>query len=177
MPNAATHDLIGIVTAPIVAVGAYSLTLGSSDTPGLCAIAAGGAHIAATIWLSPDLDTNSAIARRWGPLGVLWLPYKWFVPHRSWLSHSGISGLFRCIYLYLIALLASLLYPPILSYLHEFIANSPGIVVLALLGAVTADIAHVTADKLVTRAKRTFRPRYPRPRRKQDRQDGPEPWL
>ena len=70
--------------------------------PGL-AVAA-GAFLVGGLWLSPDLDTRSLATRRWGPLRVLWWPYRHLIRHRSILSHSPLLGtLLRLLYLALIA--------------------------------------------------------------------------
>ena len=42
--------------------------------------------------LSPDLDTRSNPTRRWGPLRLLWWPYRRCLRHRSLLSHSPLLG-------------------------------------------------------------------------------------
>jgi hypothetical protein len=42
--------------------------------------------------LSPDLDTRSNPTRRWGPLRLLWWPYRRGLAHRSLLSHSPLLG-------------------------------------------------------------------------------------
>lgn len=44
------------------------------------------------LWLSPDLDIASRPSRRWGPLRLLWWPYRRYVPHRSPLSHAPLLG-------------------------------------------------------------------------------------
>lgn len=44
------------------------------------------------LWLSPDLDTPSLPSHRWGPLGLLWLPYRRLLRHRSLLSHAPVLG-------------------------------------------------------------------------------------
>jgi uncharacterized metal-binding protein len=44
------------------------------------------------LWLSPDLDTGSNPSRRWGPLRLLWWPYRRCLSHRSLLSHSPLLG-------------------------------------------------------------------------------------
>ncbi len=68
-------------------------------------------HVAAALWFTGtflfagyacagDLDTNSREYRAWGPLRVIWWPYRVLVPHRSWISHGMISGgLIRALYL------------------------------------------------------------------------------
>jgi uncharacterized metal-binding protein len=44
------------------------------------------------LWLSPDLDTRSRAMARWGPLHLLWWPYRRLLRHRSLLSHSPLLG-------------------------------------------------------------------------------------
>jgi uncharacterized metal-binding protein len=47
----------------------------------------------------PDLDTVSRQYSRWGPLRLLWFPYRSFFSHRSRFSHGLIFGaLIRVIY-------------------------------------------------------------------------------
>lgn len=59
------------------------------------------------LWLSPDLDTPSNPTRRWGPLALLWLPYRKLLRHRSSLSHTPLVGTAGRL-LYLTALLLAL---------------------------------------------------------------------
>jgi len=54
--------------------------------------AAGLAFLIGGLWLSPDLDTRSNPSRRWGPLRLLWWPYRQLLRHRSLLSHSPFLG-------------------------------------------------------------------------------------
>ncbi|MEY3544920.1 MAG: hypothetical protein RLZZ106_802 [Cyanobacteriota bacterium] len=54
--------------------------------------AAGLAFLIGGLWLSPDLDTRSNPSRRWGPLRLLWWPYRQLLRHRSLLSHSPVLG-------------------------------------------------------------------------------------
>jgi uncharacterized metal-binding protein len=44
------------------------------------------------LMLSPDLDTRSNCTRRWGPLRLLWWPYRRCLSHRSVVSHSPLLG-------------------------------------------------------------------------------------
>ncbi len=53
---------------------------------------AAGAFLVGGLWLSPDLDTRSNATRRWGPLQLLWWPYRRLLSHRSLLSHSPLLG-------------------------------------------------------------------------------------
>ena len=56
------------------------------------ASAGGLAFLLGGLWLSPDLDTRSNPTRRWGPLRLLWWPYRRLLRHRSLLSHSPLLG-------------------------------------------------------------------------------------
>jgi len=53
---------------------------------------AGSAFLLGGLWLSPDLDLVSRASRRWGPLGLIWWPYRRLLRHRSLLSHSPFLG-------------------------------------------------------------------------------------
>ncbi|MFM8604802.1 MAG: DUF2227 family putative metal-binding protein [Cyanobium sp.] len=77
------------------------------------ALAAGLAFLVGGLWLSPDLDTRSNASRRWGPLAVLWWPYRRVLSHRSALSHTPLLGSAgRLLYLAVaLALLSQLLQP------------------------------------------------------------------
>jgi uncharacterized metal-binding protein len=63
--------------------------------------------------LSPDLDTRSNPTRRWGPLRLLWWPYRRCLSHRSLVSHCPLLGTAgRLAYLAgLVLLLAAALQP------------------------------------------------------------------
>ena len=78
------------------------------------AVAVGLAFLLGGLWLSPDLDTRSRPSRRWGPLAVLWLPYRRLVRHRGWISHLPLLGSAgRLAYLALLLLLLSGLLQPL----------------------------------------------------------------
>lgn len=75
---------------------------------------AGLSFLLGGLLLSPDLDTRSNPTRRWGPLRLLWWPYRRLLRHRSLLSHSpllGTSG--RLAYLAALLLLSCLLLQPL----------------------------------------------------------------
>jgi len=48
-------------------------------------------YVFATYFLSPDLDIDSRVFRRWGLLRFLWCPYKDLFHHRK-ISHNVILG-------------------------------------------------------------------------------------
>ena len=75
---------------------------------------AAGAFLVGGLWLSPDLDTRSNATRRWGPMRLLWWPYRRLLSHRSLLSHSPLLGTsLRLLWLALVVLAAgAALAPP-----------------------------------------------------------------
>ena len=82
---------------------------------GLAGVAsAAGGFLAGGLWLSPDLDTRSNPSRRWGPLALLWWPYRRGLRHRSLLSHSPLLGsAFRLVYLGVVVMALSALLSPL----------------------------------------------------------------
>jgi uncharacterized metal-binding protein len=178
MPSATTHDKIAVVSGlALVPLGAGVLLLMDTEPQRAMLDTAllVGSHLVCSYWLSPDLDIDSAIDDRWGPLRPIWLPYQKLVPHRHWLSHSGISALLRLLYLLLslalIAFLVGLVLPGEVRQFvfgtFEFVRDRPREVFLVLLGAIISDLVHTLSDKISTRRKRRLRvKRVQHPRRK-----------
>ena len=78
------------------------------------ALTAGAAFLLGGLWLSPDLDTRSNPTRRWGPLRLLWWPYRRLLPHRSPLSHGPLLGsIGRLLYLAALVLVLCWLAQPL----------------------------------------------------------------
>jgi uncharacterized metal-binding protein len=172
MPAAATHDRIALYAAGAMIVPGYlTLHYGLGDTPEAAyngTMLLVGAHLFGSWWLSPDLDLDGKIDDRWGPLRPLWLPYMRMVPHRHFVSHSGFSGIFRLLYLFLVvsgvlailSLVGYLLgadvayYRDFTDWLWSAFQTSARPVWLVVVGVVISDIVHVLADVLSTRRKR-----------------------
>lgn len=77
------------------ATGLLAIPFGLLWWPALGAwgfVIAGSAFLLGGLWLSPDLDLPSRASRRWGPLGLMWWPYRRLLRHRSLLSHSPFLG-------------------------------------------------------------------------------------
>jgi uncharacterized metal-binding protein len=77
------------------ATWALALPFGALWWPwlGLAGVAvAGGSFLLGGLLLSPDLDTRSNATRRWGPLRLLWWPYRRLLSHRSMVSHTPLLG-------------------------------------------------------------------------------------
>jgi uncharacterized metal-binding protein len=77
-------------------------------------VVAAGSFVVGGLLLSPDLDTRSNATRRWGPLRLLWWPYRRGLSHRSLLSHTPLIGTTgRLLYLSLVLLGLCLLGRPL----------------------------------------------------------------
>jgi uncharacterized metal-binding protein len=120
------------------------------------------------LWLSPDLDTRSRATRRWGPLALLWWPYRRVLSHRSALSHTPLLGSAgRLAYLALAAALLSQLAhpmgapsaPELLGALPRLWRAHQPLLVPALVGVEASGWLHLIQDG-------DPMPRLPRPLRR-----------
>jgi uncharacterized metal-binding protein len=98
MPSGTHHLRLELLLLPVFLAGLYLMELG---WPGLLIFAA--AYLFSSLLLSPDLDLRSNSARRrWGVLGLIWVPYTKVFKHRG-LSHNLLFGpLTRIGYLFLL---------------------------------------------------------------------------
>jgi uncharacterized metal-binding protein len=141
------------------------------------------------LWLSPDLDTHSRATARWGPLRLLWWPYRRLLSHRSLLSHSPVLGSAGRL-AYLLGALAALTLllgaapgPPPLPLpppgawpeLAESLWRShPGLVLCALAGIEASSWLHLLQDgDPVPRLPRPVRWLLGQPRRQSPRRGRP----
>ena len=132
------------------------------------ACAAGLGFLLGGLWLSPDLDTRSNATRRWGPLRVLWWPYRMGLTHRSVIPHCPLVGTAgRLAYLSALVLTGSVLLsslggpPPahLIQWTQELWLNERGAVIGALVGVEASSWLHLIQDGDPT-------PRLPRLRRR-----------
>ncbi|EYB67618.1 hypothetical protein DEIPH_ctg033orf0024 [Deinococcus phoenicis] len=95
MPSGRVHNLINIATYSVLAAGVLVAT-----RQGLLTVTPAQAlnftlgFFVGTFLLSPDLDLAEGRVdskRRWGRLGVLWVPYGRLFSHRG-LSHTWLLG-------------------------------------------------------------------------------------
>src|ERR687883_1595477 len=94
MPSGKTHDMVTLVLAPPTFAAAWGLT-GSL----VLSAAATVAMLFGGLMFGPDLDILSRQYTRWGPLRLLWWPYRVIFRHRSRWSHGIIFGtLIRVVY-------------------------------------------------------------------------------
>jgi uncharacterized metal-binding protein len=116
---------------------------------------AAAAFLIGGLWLSPDLDTRSNATRRWGPLRLLWWPYRRWLPHRSIFSHSPVLGTAgRLFYLGLLVMFISLLLMPygspgpdqLINALQQHWVDRKDLVVTALVGLEMSSWLHLLQD-------------------------------
>ena len=116
---------------------------------------AAAAFLIGGLWLSPDLDTRSNATRRWGPLRLLWWPYRRWLPHRSIFSHSPVLGTAgRLFYLGLLVMFISLLLMPygspgpdqLMNALQQHWVDRKALVVTALVGLEMSSWLHLLQD-------------------------------
>lgn len=160
MPGAKTHDMLTVVTG-IVGMPVVWALLPDHNLAAVVTLT--GAHLISGLAFSPDLDLASEIYRRWGPLGIIWYPYREVVHHRSWISHSLILGpLLRLVYflvtggllmmgvLYLLNLLTPLdvagLWGSFSLSVRALWDNHFSMIVYFLLGFITGSAVHSIAD-------------------------------
>jgi uncharacterized metal-binding protein len=112
MASYKTHDRATLYSACVLgpvcywAINQYKpVVLGYSfeSTPLTTTLLMVGAYLVSGLLLSNDLDVQSRVYKRWGPLRVVWYPYQRLLAHRSVLSHGVFIGpLLRIVYLYVI---------------------------------------------------------------------------
>ncbi|MGF1591303.1 MAG: metal-binding protein [Pleurocapsa sp.] len=96
MPSGVTHDRITLWILPWVA----GITYGLTNNGELTLILAGGCLFSGMMF-GPDLDIDSIQYKRWSIIRGIWLPYRRFIRHRSFLSHGPIIGTcVRILYLF-----------------------------------------------------------------------------
>ena len=86
MPSGKVHDRITVVAA---AVSAPAWATAAWASPGISPAAkdwtVGAALVVSLLFsgllLSPDLDLDSSIYKRWGPFRFIWWPYQKLMPH------------------------------------------------------------------------------------------------
>lgn len=153
MPSGRVHNLINIAAYSVLAAGVLVATRQSllTVTPAQALNFTLG-FFAGTFLLSPDLDLADGRVdskRRWGPLGVLWVPYGRLFSHRG-LSHTWLLGpLTRLVYLALIvgfvAGLLSFAWPG-MPPLKVPEPSSLGVFAPLLLGYYLSQWLHLIAD-------------------------------
>ena len=142
---------------------------------GLAGVACAGlAFLLGGLLLSPDLDTRSNPTRRWGPLRLLWWPYRRVLRHRSLLSHTpGVGSCGRLLYVGALLLGLSWLGQPIgtpapaalVQRAQQLWQGHQPLVIAALVGLEASAWLHLVQDgDPMPKTPRVLR-RWRRPRR------------
>jgi uncharacterized metal-binding protein len=172
VPNTPTHDVItivtGIVLVPISLAGFAQAGFAPPAIALQTALLVGG-HLISGLLFSPDLDLQSEIDDRWGPLFWIWRPYMWLIPHRHFWSHGLVlPPILRLLYVYLIMLSGVTAGVWLLNALGITVTGSARQVNAAMIdfvranqretlvfiaGFITGGAAHSIADWLVTGGK------------------------
>jgi len=155
MPAGAHHLRLELFLLPVFLVGLYFMGPG---WPGLLTFAV--AYLFSSLLLSPDLDLRSNSARRrWGVLGVIWVPYTKVFKHRG-LSHNLLLGpLTRIGYLFLLG--ATVVYALNYFGLRANIRIHLDREVLAMIGIglYLPNVLHILYDHFDSKCKRPSRRR------------------
>jgi len=100
MPNANTHDLITVISSPIVIGFSYYITedIKTTSIIFIC-------FLFASFMFNGDLDIVSRPYNRWWVFKMIWIPYQIMFEHRSVFTHGIIIGtIVRLIYVGIIPL-------------------------------------------------------------------------
>ncbi len=104
-------------------------------------------YILTSYFISPDLDIDSSVYKRWGLLKLIWWPYRELMKHRQ-TSHSIIWGPVSML-LYLTMLII-----PIIWIINSFVSIacfmgcSSEIVMILVICVVCICEIHIFADKI-----------------------------
>ena len=175
MPSGKVHDRITIGAAVLSVPVWWHFSASPRD------LGAGAVLILSMLFsglaISPDLDLDSSVYRRWGFFRWLWWPYQKIVRHRSWISHSFLIGpLLRVVYFlafvwgifracswvvdrYLVPVDRNALSREWWDYLMNLRATHPRHWEMLILGLFLGAALHTAADLLVTGFKRRVRRR------------------
>jgi len=164
MPGAHTHDMITVVSGVALAPVWWIV---SPDHAMATVLTITAAHMLSGLLFSCDLDVDSREYRRWGPLRLIWWPYKEAIPHRSWLSHGLVIGpLLRLAYFGLIVygLLWLVLHATgnadtwaaVLRSFRQMLRENSGQTYAFLWGFITGGAAHSIPDWITTGTKRAW---------------------
>ncbi len=145
MPSGRVHDVFNLTFLMILLFVVNPAFLIAD--PSLSYYFAGG-FIAATIFLSPDMDLmQSKPKKRWGLLSYIWYPYSYLSDHRG-LSHIPVLGLtIRIVYLgiFVAIVVFALKWAGIWDF-TEKVKITPAGAIFILIGAYTADTLHILLD-------------------------------
>lgn len=139
----------------------------SPDRSLATALTVASGHFISGFLFSCDLDIDSTEYRRWGPLRIIWWPYKEMMPHRSWLSHGLVIGpllrlayfgiiVYGLLWLALNATGNNILWRELQQSVLDSIRLRSGQTYAFLIGFVLGGAAHSIPDWITTGTKRAW---------------------
>ncbi len=140
MPNGATHDLITVAVAPVVAGVSYFATKDVKTTLIITVC-----FLFASLMFNGDLDTNSRPYNRWFILKMIWVPYQLMFEHRSVFSHGLVIGtVIRVLYICIIPVMI-LWFKGNLGLIRNIDLN---LLFLVFIGLESGAAVHTISDKI-----------------------------
>lgn len=139
MPSHRTHDVITLLTAPILL---FSSSCYIDDINLIIILIV--SYLFAGFMFNGDLDIYSRPYNRWLILKYIWKPYQRIFSHRSIFTHGFILGtIIRLIYIFFI---------PSLFYWNEmfiFAEENTIQIIYCIGGLELGSMSHTIADKLI----------------------------
>jgi uncharacterized metal-binding protein len=140
MPDGKTHDIITVVTAPIVGGITYWITNDIKTTSIILSL-----FLFSSLMFNGDLDINSKPYNRWWLFKMIWIPYQLMFHHRSIFTHGLIIGtIIRLLYLCLIPFIIILLK----GNLQMITSIDLSLLVLIFIGLESGSAVHTISDKI-----------------------------
>ena len=142
IPNYKSHDRInGLILSGIVAGLAYY------HVSGWYVLAFAVAYLIGTYLVTPDLDLDSRIYKRWGWLKIFWCPYKEVFKHRQCSHHLIFGPLSLVIYITVLIFIPVYYFKVEIPITFEYI-------LIATAGLVLAIEIHIMTDAMSNILKR-----------------------
>ncbi|MFW6225362.1 MAG: metal-binding protein [bacterium] len=143
MPNGKTHDIITLITTPVVGLIGYNI-LDDYRLFLLLIIS----YIFSSFMFNGDLDTNSSVYNRWWFFKVIWVPYQIIFNHRSIFTHGIIIGtIVRLIWISPLVIIIYRVFDFNLNLINSLII---------ILGLELGNINHSLSDKIGSWLKSKF---------------------
>lgn len=142
MPGYNVHRGFNYIAFIAVAVILYFKGVSFLDMYQFIVLAAG--FYIGTDFVTPDLDVESRAINRWGPLKVLWLPYKWAFAHGQSSHNIFYGAIVRVLYFSLV--IAGIYY--LIFKTIPLVAIPAFFLYILLAGIVLANALHVMLDML-----------------------------
>lgn len=106
-------------------------------------------YILMSFFISPDLDVNSSVYKRWGILRWIWYPYREIMKHRG-LSHSIIFGPLSIILNLVLYILPVILFLNMIDQISQirFEGQLAEVTLISIICIFLIVEIHILADKI-----------------------------